>query len=185
MSRWLGSLALAGSALVAVVVWCGGERSKLPPLALEPPPEASADRKDCVGSCAFVHDAPPELDAARYQALVKAFASEPMAAGSEALEEILFHHVAARALVARLGTDPLDPERAAFLRRELGQERAWIDMRVVDADGVERIRLRPNHVLMDHKQHLFPAAADLVRMQELEVSGTVRRVGLDHLWTRL
>ena len=50
---------------------------------------------------------------------------------------------------------------------------------------VERIRLRPNHVLMDHKQHLFPAAADLIRMQELEVSGTVRRVGLDHLWTRI
>jgi hypothetical protein len=184
MNKWLGPLAFVGGALVVAGLWRGdtGELP-LPPLVIEP--SEAAQSEDCVGSCAFAHDAPPELDADRYRALLKAFAEEPMAAGSEALEELLFHHVAARPLMERLGTDPLDPERAEFLRRELSRERAWIDVRVVDAKGVERIRLRPQHVLMDHKQHLFPAEADRVQIQELEVSGTVRRVGLDHLWTRL
>ena len=53
----------------------------------------------------------------------------------------------------------------------------------MDERGVERLRLGNRRVPLGVKKHLLPA--DPGDLPPPEISGTVRRVGLHHLWTRL
>jgi hypothetical protein len=156
--------------------------SPVPPAA-EVAPEQATDPAACVAGCGAAKDHPAPLSEATFHRLMKRFANEPVAEGSPALEALLFHHQDARGLLARRGPGPLDPGRYEALERELAREHAWIDVRVVDADGVERVRLGPHRVPLGIKQHIHPAR--ITRLQPLEISGTVRRVGLYHLWSRL
>ena len=70
-----------------------------------------------------------------------------------------------------------------MLERELDRRHALLSVRLVDAAGKERLRLGPTRVPLGEKQHRL--AEDTTDLQAPEVSGTVRRVGLHHLWTRL
>ena len=86
-------------------------------------------------------------------------------------------------MLARLGADGLDQQRLRFLRRELSRTQARLSVRIVDGEGVQRVRLGPVTMPLGIKQHLH---ADVCRrMQPPEISGTVYRVGQDHLWARL
>ncbi len=179
----VASILLGGG--VALLAGC---EDPPPPDAPSPPPTSrpaldAPDPQGCVAGCGAADDRSPHLEARAYDELLARFAKESPAAGSPALETLLFHHHDARRLLAERGPGPLDPERAAFLKRELAREEAWIDVRVVDAEGVERVRLGRRAVPLDIKQHLHPERRE--RLQQLEISGTVRRVGLYHLWSRI
>lgn len=146
-------------------------------------PSKAKSAGDCVGSCSVALDEHPDLSSTAYHDLLKRFGEQPGSGKSEALETLLFHHARTNELLLQHGTAELDPKRAALLTREAGRTHAWLDVRVIDQRGSERIRLKPTRVPLGIKQHLWPE--DRVALQPVEVSGTVKRVGLDHLWTRL
>ncbi|RMG08010.1 MAG: hypothetical protein D6731_22605 [Planctomycetota bacterium] len=192
MTRKLASTALGAAALAALAAAARAPSAEALGLgraahaAVAPAgPHERPDPNDCVGSCATASDGPAPLGAERVRALLAAFAREEPRGAGPAGEALLFHHAAVRAFLAQGGAGPLDAERAAFLRRELARDHAWIEVRVVDAEGTERLRMRPRRVPLDEKQHLHAGPDERVRLPSLEVSGTVRRVGLDHLWTRI
>jgi hypothetical protein len=179
MGKWLGIVALI---ILSFLVGA----SPSPNLVTTPTPPSPApdlDAKSCGPGCASANDAPGQLSKDEIEGLLLRFGTEPMARGSVALETLLFSHRQVEPLLKARKALPLDAERETFLRTELAKSHAWLDMRVVDTHGVERVRLGALRVELGVKQHVAPRR--LVGLQPLEVSGTVRRVGLDHLWTRL
>jgi hypothetical protein len=136
----------------------------------------------CASGCAYNAAPTPKLSKEKYRQLLEQFAREPMDASSFALESLLYFNRQTRVLMASEGTSPLDPAREAFLRSELQKTHAYIEIKMVDEYGVVRTSLPPTWVPLD-RRHLFDM--DETDLQDLETSGTVKRVGLDYLWTRL
>lgn len=143
---------------------------------------SSADEPTCVGSCSAVSDGPSQGDPAKIRDWLHAYASQPMSSESPALEALLFHREATKRELLSLEGMALDDARAEFLGRELLRDTAYLEVRVRDADGRVRVHLPEQRVVLDEKQHL-ETENDLA--QHVEYSGTVKRVGLDHLWVRL
>ncbi len=172
--------------LLAGLAWPLWTAAPLDPLVCDPPTTGrgggGAAPEVCATGCAAVPAPAAELDADEFRALVARLAREPLAAGSVALETLLFHGARTRELVAELGLAGLDAERAAWLERELARTRALLRVRLVNDAGHERAVLEAR-VPLDEKQHLFPELTH--DLQPPEISGTVRRVGVDHLWARL
>ena len=151
-----------------------------PPIAHRPVPEQPPA---CAAGCAADPAPIPLLGLKTFNDLLDAFADDPMTGESDALETLLFHGERALELLRRGGAGPLDDERAAFLQRELTRTHALVEVRLVDEAGRERARFQPHRVLLGERVHTgFDETFDL---QPLDYSGTVRRVGLHHLWTRL
>ncbi len=137
----------------------------------------------CASGCAASRHPTPRLDAERFDALLAAFATEPMSEESPALEELLYHGRQVPALLDRRGEGVLDAEREAFLRAELERQTVTVEIRVVDEHGEVRAYFPPTRVPLDIR-HVFDMEADGLP-QPLETSGTVKRVGLKHFWQRL
>ena len=158
-----------------------------PPQPVRLPPALPVSYPDLVAACQTGcsignHPITP-LRVSEFNDLLARFQSEPMAEGSEALETLLFHALQVRGLIVRHGTGTLDAERAAFLTRELARTHVRVSVRIVDTEGVVRARWYDGHFPIGQKIHLHADATE--RLQPLEISGTVHRTGLNHLWTRI
>jgi hypothetical protein len=136
----------------------------------------------CSSGCAPHNHPTADLTAAKYRALVERFSGEPMDETSLALESLLYFGRQTRLLAAREGISPLTADRADFLRRELSRTHARIAIRLVDEAGKVRAWAPPTRVPLD-RRHVFEMEVEGV--QPLITSGTVKRVGLYHLWNRL
>jgi hypothetical protein len=136
----------------------------------------------CASGCAVSNHPTRELTAPIYHALLEQYAREPLDGTSFALESLLYFGRQTRQFLASDGAGPLDGERAAFLCRELGRTHARLSIRVVDEAGDVRASLPPTRVPLD-RRHVFEM--DVRDVQPLVTSGTVKRVGLNHLWVRL
>jgi len=190
MRGWLTVTAGGATCLLAAtLVWAPGPEAALAQEA--PPGDAAVEADDDAGhgepakgcgGCSKPHDYVGDLAPEEFDALVERFATEPLEPGSEALERLLFHHEDGRRYLHRAERPALDPQREAFLARELGRTHAVIGFRVIDEEGRERMRVDPTPVPLGAKQHLPTTATDDV--QPASFNGTVVRVGLDHLWTR-
>lgn len=154
-------------------------------LRLLAPPEPSAERDrervECA-SCSGHGHAPAPLRVEEYERLLCLYGAEPMSGNSQALETLLFHGAQVGQLLGMHGAGALDAERASFLARELRRTAATVAFRIVDASGAEHVRLEPTRVRIGEKAHLTAASGPTLRPPEF--SGTVYRVGLDHLWAR-
>ena len=69
------------------------------------------------------------------------------------------------------------------MNAELARTHAFLSVRLVAEDGTERVRLDRARILIGEKQHFFPETA--AGLQAPEISGTLQRVGVSHLWARL
>ena len=136
----------------------------------------------CASGCALSNHPTSELSGAHFDRLLRKFAEQPMDETSTALEALLYHGRQTRALLQRRGTGPLDDQRAQFLRRELLQTHALVSFRVVDEHGHVRTQMQRVRVPFD-RRHVFEMEVN--DLPPLMTSGTVKRVGLHHLWTRL
>lgn len=145
-------------------------------------PVSSEDDPTCVGSCSAVSDGPSKSDPAKIRGWLAEYAKQPMSSESPALEALLFHREATKLELLSVEGLSLDEGRAAFLERELQRSTAFLEVRVRDAAGKVRVHLPERRVALDEKQHI-ETENDLA--QHVEYSGTVKRVGLDHLWVRL
>ena len=137
----------------------------------------------CSAGCAAVPNNDGTLSDAEIDALLAQVAREEIGAASPSLEKILFFREAVLEYITSNGLGPLNDRHAEFLRHELKRgSRAMVAFRIVDTDGVCRIRLE-KAVPIGVKQHLHPASAS--DLTPPEFSFTVQRVGLHHLWTRI
>lgn len=124
----------------------------------------------------------PPLTRSDFDALIADYAWQPVSSDSPALERLLYHGEQVREMLESYGELRLDPERRAFLDRELSRSTATVSFRIVDEHGVVRARLDEARVTIGVKAHL---RAEITRdLQVPEFSGTVIRTGLAHLWTR-
>ena len=136
----------------------------------------------CPSGCAASRHPTDELTRPRFRQLMAQLALEPMDETSPAFETLLYFGRQAKAFVDSEGTSPLDPARATILRRELARTHARVSIRVVDDQGEIRAWLPPTRVPLD-RRHEFPM--ETKNVQPLQTSGTIKRVGLYHLWNRL
>lgn len=136
----------------------------------------------CASGCAASRHPTEKLTEVEYRRLIQAFANEPISEDSQAYEALLYYGRQSRDMMNRLGHEPLDPLRVAALRKELQRSHVYVQLRVLDEAGEVRSWLPSTRVPLD-RRHVFEMEVN--RVQPLITSGTVKRVGLYHLWTRL
>lgn len=136
----------------------------------------------CASGCAATRHPTEELTRYRFQQLLANFSDEPIDEPGLAFETLLYFGRQSAAWLERAGAAPLDPMRAALLRAELKQTHAEVSIHVVDEVGEIRATLHATRVPLD-RRHEFKL--DPHNLQPLIASGTVKRVGRDHVWTRL
>ena len=167
---WIKTTLAAALLLLAGSLLAAKTRGQKP---LPPTPDP-----DCK-TCSDHGEAVGVLTRAEFRVLLAQFAAVPVGCESDALDALLFHGARTRTLVAQ--SHGLAASHRAYLERELSRDHARLSVRVVAEDGTERIRL-DRRVPLDIKQHLHGTTRGL---QNPEISGTVRRVGLDYVWGRL
>ncbi|MEM7205269.1 MAG: hypothetical protein AAF628_33750 [Planctomycetota bacterium] len=172
MRAYLVPVVVTTSLILALAAW----RGSTDPGAVRDPGHPDGGCSSCGGSSHFLPPpAPGEFDG-----WIRRYATEPMAEGSEALETLLYHDARSRELLATRGAPQLDADRHAYLARELARERAIVSLRVVDAAGTEHLRVDDATVRIGEKAHLHATG----QSDACEFSGTVKRVGVHHLWAR-
>jgi hypothetical protein len=171
ISLWIGALLLLPANLA------------YPTNAAQPQP-SGAGSADCGSSCArpeaSEYDTPPSPD--EFIQLLEDWSAEALASPSLALETLLFHNDHSLTLLDQLPLGVLAPARSEFLRSELRRNRAKIELRIVDEEGNLRGGLSARGLALGEPTHRhLSGTGDL---GEIELSGQVRRVGLDHIWSR-
>jgi hypothetical protein len=144
-------------------------------------------KKICASGCAQDQHPTPPLPKAEFEKLMAQFAKEPMSEDSKALQSLLFYGRQSLRYLDQLGDQQLDTlldaERAAFLRKQLECTHVYVELRMVDEHGVVRLWNKPARVPLDIRYGFDYQTTDY---QEIEEStGTVKRVGLNHLWQRI
>jgi hypothetical protein len=136
----------------------------------------------CTGGCATSSHEPLPLSESELRKAFDGVAGRAAGEPSPALETLLFHAPQTRDYLNTMGARLTESQRA-FLERELNRSHVQFELRILDEAGVERLRLEPRRVPLRIKQHLH--AEHHRNLQPPEISGTLYRVGLDHLWARL
>ena len=136
----------------------------------------------CASGCALSRHPTPELEVSRFHRLVESYQVEPMTEESAALEELLFFGPQTQRLL-ELESFQLDEERLSFLKQELARDEVSIEFRLIDQDDKVRVSLPPTVVPFDRRYVFEPVLTD--DFQPPEASGTVKRVGLRHIWQRI
>lgn len=136
----------------------------------------------CASGCATSNHPTKKLTRDHFHELLEQYAQEPMDETSFALESLLYFGRQTLVMLNDEGDFPLDPLRSDFLRSELKKTHAKVEVRVVDEYGEIRVWLPPTRVPLD-RRHEFDMQVN--NLQPLITSGTVKRVGLYHLWNRL
>jgi hypothetical protein len=140
-------------------------------------------KRACASGCAADQHPTPPLLKQEFNRLVGLYAQEPMSDQSEGLEYLLYYGRQSLLYLDRLGSQPLDGERARYLRKELERLHVCVELRVVDEHGVVRVWNRPARVPLDVRHGFEFETKDYQRIEES--TGTVKRVGLYHLWQRI
>lgn len=136
----------------------------------------------CASGCAVSRHPTARLTTARFRQLLREFASGPLDATNHALEELLYFGRQTRQLIQQHGLEDLDWQRSGLLISELRITHALVSIRVVDEQGNLRSWLDSTRVPFD-RRHVFDMQTN--QLPTLITSGTVKRVGQKHLWTRL
>ena len=173
---------------ISVPAWQNSSSSRITPVGLSHfSHDTSAifephGEQICASGCAVSRHPTGELSKSRFDQLLKQYPQSPLDETNIALEELLFYGPQTREMLSKYGYGQLATNYASFLRNQLAFTHAKISIRVVDQDGVTRTWLDPSRVPFD-RRHVFEMQTE--NLQPLVTSGTVKRVGLKHLWARL
>lgn len=146
-------------------------------------PESAVPSSACAAGCAAVPDEEGTLDHAQFLRLVEELGRGEFNSDNPALETLLFHGPRTREHLEHDASPSLDPWLLSQLETELAKDHARLELRVIDEQGATRLRLDPTVVPLAEKQHLH--ASEAIGFDAPEISGTIKRVGLRHLWARL
>ncbi len=136
----------------------------------------------CASGCALSRHPTDQLARHQFEKLLSKLADQPLDETNGALEELLYFGPQTLKLMQAHGAGNLSDRQAEFLWSQLQYTHAKISLRVVDQGGEIRTWLEPTRVPLD-RRHVFSMETN--DLQPLVTSGTVKRVGLNHLWTRL
>ncbi len=136
----------------------------------------------CASGCALSRHPTGKLSESNFRNLIKQFSDSDDARSSIALEELLFYGPQSRKMLATHGTGELPSGQAEYLVDQLRFTHSTVSIRVTDQQGVIRTWLDPTRVPFDHR-HIFEM--ETKNLQPLVTSGTLKRVGLNHVWLRL
>ena len=134
----------------------------------------------CASGCAASNHATPELKRPAFNRLLATYQRGPLDETNAALESLLFYGRQSDLFLK--STEVSSSEHGAFLRQQLQKTHALLSFRVVDEEGIVRVEMKQTRVPLD-RRHVFDMETH--NIQPLVTSGTVKRVGLHHLWTRL
>jgi hypothetical protein len=144
-------------------------------------PTAFAKGGGCAETCAL-SEAPEVQSEAEFRASLNAWLATDMKSESLDLDTLLYYAGSTAHFLAALGELDLDPVRGAFLQSELARTQVTMEMRLVDDSGAIRGTVLAAGIPLGEKQHLrFRSTGSL---GHLESGGRVRRVGLNHIWSR-
>ena len=82
-----------------------------------------------------------------------------------------------------IGAPQLGATETSILRDELSKTHVRLWLRIVDQDGIVRAKIDGAPLPISQKTHLH--MTDTRDLPTPEVSGTIYRTGLHHLWTRI
>lgn len=136
----------------------------------------------CASGCAASRHPTQSLTRDHFQRLLVECTYEPMDQTNNALEELMYFGSQTRKMIQAHGVGQLDSQRAEFLWEQLKFDKAKVSIRVLDESGNVRTWVEPTVVPFD-RRHVFEMQTNNV--QPLVTSGTVKRVGLNHIWARL
>lgn len=139
--------------------------------------------ESCASGCAVSHHPTPRLTKDRSRALLAEYQQEPFDQESESLDALLYFGAQ---ICFQLRNDSLrdllDADHLTYLEHELSRDRAIVSIRLLDQDGKVRAEL-PATGVPQHVRQVFEC--DVYDLQPLVCSGTVKRVGKNHIWQRL
>lgn len=142
----------------------------------------------CASGCALSRHPTNQLTEDEFSRLVDEYRKGPMSSDNSALESLLYYGPQSIKFLESIDRrnvlfhdKALNPH-LAFLKQQLKLTHAKISIRVIDDEESVRTWLEPTIVPLD-RRHVFEMQTD--ELQPLVTSGTVKRVGLNHLWTRL
>ena len=138
--------------------------------------------QQCASGCAVSRHPTTELSTTKFKRLIEQLALGKLDNSNQALEELIYFGTQTRKQIESDGVGELAKERAAFLWDQLTITHAKVSIRVKDETGAVRTWIEPTLVPFD-RRHVFDMKTNNV--QPLVTSGTIKRVGLNHLWTRL
>jgi hypothetical protein len=169
--------ALGGAAALCAALLFGPPSSALPADG-----EAQGPGAGCASSCSV--DARPHapLSERRLRELLATWSEEGEDRESLALDTLLFHGSETASFLETHPELDLAPERRSWLRAQLARDAVRVEFRLIDDSGRTRGTVSASGVPLVQKQHLrFEGTGSL---GHFEASGKVKRVGLDHLWSR-
>jgi hypothetical protein len=144
---------------------------------------SAAFASPCKTGCAIAKHGDGPLADEELAAWLDAYQQSEALAASVALETLLYHGAQVRAFVQTKGAKVLDDAHRAKLNQELQRVYAVVEARLVNDEGEVVSHLKPTEVRLGEKAHLYvPGMKD---RPPFEISGTVMRVGVAHLWARL
>ena len=150
--------------------------------------EEDAAEEDAVEDCASSCTQPAKVDGRgvptqpEFLGLLADWSAEPIDSPSLALETLLFHGQASRQMLLQLPPETLSETRREFLLTELARNHAAIELRIIDEEGLVRGELRADQLGLNDPAHRHLSGTG--SLGEVELSGRVRRVGLQHIWSR-
>lgn len=136
----------------------------------------------CASGCAASRHPTAPLTKDAFRQLLVAYQQSAPTANNVPLEKILFYGRQSRQHWNIQQTTSIDPLWRMVLDEELEKTHVFILLRILDESGDIRSTLTNVRVPLD-RRHVFTMQTN--NLQPLVTSGTVKRVGLDHLWTRL
>jgi hypothetical protein len=137
----------------------------------------------CATGCAVANHPVDPLTESDYRYLLDELANGDAAASVQALEKLLFHGNDARGFVGSVGTEALDEAQADMLGRELAKTHVRLWFRLVDARGVARAEIAGERFPVGVRTHMEVTATHDLPLPE--ISGTIHRTGVNHLWVRM
>ncbi|MCB9895700.1 MAG: hypothetical protein H6839_14740 [Planctomycetes bacterium] len=132
-------------------------------------------------SCGDARHPTPPLLKTEFDQLIAQYATDPID-DSASLDTLCYYGVQTRDMLKEFGAGALDEDHAAFLRRELSRTYVYLSVRITDDDGVVRVSFDHRKVNIDERNHHAVDAVNNVIPPE--ISGTMKRVGLYHIWSR-
>jgi len=136
----------------------------------------------CASGCALSNHPTPRLSDGQFRDLIHEFAQQPAEAESRSLDELLYYGHQTRWMLRKHGPCEMTTAHETRLGAELSRTHALIAVRLVDETGTILAHLPETRVPLNLR-HVFDV--DERELPHLEASGTVKRVGLHHLWTRI
>jgi len=175
---------LAGGLLLAtaaIAFWQWPMTPREPMQTAQPEPRrGELEAPECVG-CGDARHPTARLSEADFRQLVASYDAEP-ATGGQALDALCYYGPQAGFFLDQLGGCGLSTAGLARLKHELARDHVYFSVRVIDAQGVERLTLKRSRTPFDANVHHHLDFA--TNVPPCEISGTLKRVGQNRIWAR-